>query len=103
MEQGRCWCSPPVSKTTAWRRVERDERLLEIVRGSGLRIVGPSSLGVINTAAEVSLNATFSGAHVQPGRAGDRRAGGRARDRAAWTCAGPADGDLDIGLGWRPC
>ena len=47
--------------------VERDERLLEIVRGSGLRIVGPSSLGVINTAAEVSLNATFSGAKVSPG------------------------------------
>ncbi len=47
--------------------VERDERLLEIARGSGLRIVGPSSLGVINTAAEVSLNATFSGAQVSPG------------------------------------
>jgi acetate---CoA ligase (ADP-forming) len=47
--------------------MERDERLLDIVRGSGLRIVGPSSLGVINTAAEVSLNATFSGARVQAG------------------------------------
>jgi acetate---CoA ligase (ADP-forming) len=47
--------------------VERDERLLEIVRGSGLRIVGPSSVGVINTAAEVSLNATFSGAKVSAG------------------------------------
>ena len=47
--------------------VERDERLLEIVRGSGLRIVGPSALGVVNTAAEVSLNATFSGARVRAG------------------------------------
>ena len=47
--------------------LERHERLLEIVRGSGLRIVGPSSVGVINTAPEVSLNATFSGAKVRAG------------------------------------
>ena len=47
--------------------VQRHERLLEIVRGSGLRLVGPGSLGVINTAAEVSLNATFSGARVRAG------------------------------------
>jgi acetate---CoA ligase (ADP-forming) len=47
--------------------LERSERLLEIVRDSGLRMVGPGSLGVINTAAEVSLNATFSGARVRAG------------------------------------
>ena len=47
--------------------MERNERLLAIVRGSGLRIVGPSSVGVINTTDEVSLNATFSGAEVSPG------------------------------------
>jgi acyl-CoA synthetase (NDP forming)/RimJ/RimL family protein N-acetyltransferase len=46
---------------------EREERLLEIVRGAGLRIVGPSSLGVVNTAAEVCLNATFSDASVHAG------------------------------------
>jgi acetate---CoA ligase (ADP-forming) len=46
---------------------EQEERLLEIVRGAGLRMVGPSSLGVVNTAADVSLNATFSGAGVRPG------------------------------------
>ena len=45
----------------------REERLLEIVRGGGLRMVGPSSLGVLNTAAEVSLNATFTGARVRAG------------------------------------
>ena len=50
------------------RSVQRDERLLEIARGSGLRIVGPSSMGVINTAPEVSMNATFSPARVRPGR-----------------------------------
>ena len=45
----------------------REERLLEIVRGTGLRMVGPGSLGVVNTAADVSLNATFSGAGVHAG------------------------------------
>jgi acetate---CoA ligase (ADP-forming) len=45
----------------------REERLLEIVRVGGLRMVGPRSLGVVNTAAEVSLNATFTGASVRGG------------------------------------
>jgi acyl-CoA synthetase (NDP forming) len=45
----------------------REERLLQIDRGAGLRMVGPSSLGVLNTAAEVSLNATFTGASVRAG------------------------------------
>ena len=45
----------------------RDERLLEIVRGAGLRMVGPNSWGVLNTAAEVSLNTTFTGAIVRAG------------------------------------
>ena len=44
-----------------------EERLLEIVRGGGLRMVGPSSLGVLNTAPEISLNATFTGASVRAG------------------------------------
>jgi len=45
----------------------REERLLEIVRGAGLRMVGPHSWGVLNTAPEVSLNTTFSGARVPAG------------------------------------
>ena len=45
----------------------RRERLLEIVRSAGLRLVGPNSLGVLNTAADVSLNATVMGAAVTPG------------------------------------
>ncbi len=47
--------------------VERDQRLLEIVRDSGMRMVGPGAVGVINTAPEVSLNATFSAASVRAG------------------------------------
>ena len=46
----------------------RRERLLEIVRGTGVRMVGPNSLGVLNTAANVSLNATFTGTSVRAGR-----------------------------------
>jgi acetate---CoA ligase (ADP-forming) len=45
----------------------RVERLLEIVRGAGLRMVGPNSWGVLNTAEQVSLNTTFSGARVLAG------------------------------------
>jgi acetate---CoA ligase (ADP-forming) len=45
----------------------REQRLLEIVRGAGLRMVGPNSWGVLNTAAEVSLNTTFTGAVVRAG------------------------------------
>ena len=43
------------------------EQLVEIVRRVGVRMVGPNSLGVVNTAPEVSLNATFSGANVRAG------------------------------------
>ena len=32
-----------------------------------MRLVGPGALGVVNMAAEVSLNATFSGASVRAG------------------------------------
>ena len=46
----------------------RREELLEIVRAGGLRLVGPGSLGVLNTDPDVSLSATFAGATVTPGR-----------------------------------
>jgi acyl-CoA synthetase (NDP forming)/GNAT superfamily N-acetyltransferase len=44
-----------------------EDRLLEIVRDAGLRLVGPNSLGLINTAPNVRLNATFTGASVSSG------------------------------------
>jgi acyl-CoA synthetase (NDP forming)/RimJ/RimL family protein N-acetyltransferase len=47
---------------------EREEQLLEIVRRAGMRMVGPNSLGVLNTSASVKLNATFAGASVPAGR-----------------------------------
>ena len=39
---------------------ERQERLLEKVRGYGMRMVGPNCMGVLNTSATVRLNASFS-------------------------------------------
>lgn len=47
---------------------ERDGRLLEVVRGAGMRLVGPNCLGVLNTDPQVSLNATFAGFRVSAGR-----------------------------------
>jgi acyl-CoA synthetase (NDP forming)/RimJ/RimL family protein N-acetyltransferase len=58
---------PPGSAHEGEASPARVERLLEIVRGAGMRLVGPGSLGVVNTAAEVSLNATFTGASVRAG------------------------------------
>jgi acetate---CoA ligase (ADP-forming) len=40
--------------------VERQKRLLEIVRQYGMRLVGPNCMGVLNTAPDVSMNATFA-------------------------------------------
>ena len=43
-------------------------QLLEIVRSAGLRMVGPSALGVLNNDASVRLRGTFAGAPVPAGR-----------------------------------
>jgi acetate---CoA ligase (ADP-forming) len=47
---------------------ERRERLLEIVRAGGLRLIGPSSLGVLNTDPEIALDATPAVAGAAAGR-----------------------------------
>jgi acetyl coenzyme A synthetase (ADP forming)-like protein len=36
------------------------QRLLDTVRGHGMRMVGPNCMGLLNTAAEIQLNASFS-------------------------------------------
>ena len=40
--------------------VELQRRLVEICRASGMRLVGPNCMGVINTSPEVMLDATFA-------------------------------------------
>jgi acetyl coenzyme A synthetase (ADP forming)-like protein len=40
--------------------VERERKLMEIVRKHGMRMIGPNCMGIINTAPDVQLDATFS-------------------------------------------
>ena len=47
---------------------ERRERLLETVRAGGLRMIGPSSLGLLNTDPELTLDATPAAPGVPNGR-----------------------------------
>ncbi len=49
---------------------ERQRRLLEVCRESGVRLVGPNCLGIINTATGVRLNATFAPRMPEPGNVG---------------------------------
>jgi acyl-CoA synthetase (NDP forming)/RimJ/RimL family protein N-acetyltransferase len=48
----------------------RQRRLVGLARSYGLRLIGPNALGVINTSAEVSLNASLSPLMPPRGRAG---------------------------------
>jgi acetyl coenzyme A synthetase (ADP forming)-like protein len=47
--------------------VERQKELLEIVRRHGMRLVGPNCMGVLNTAPDRSMNATFAPTMPPPG------------------------------------
>lgn len=49
---------------------DRERQLLEICRTSGMRLVGPNCMGIINTAANVSLNASFGPEMPVPGAVG---------------------------------
>lgn len=49
---------------------ERQRRLVALARGSGMRVLGPSSLGVINTDPDVALNASLSPLMPARGRVG---------------------------------
>jgi len=50
--------------------VARQRELVRICRESGMRLVGPNCMGVINTDPEVRLNATFAPSYPPPGRVG---------------------------------
>ena len=52
------------------RGLERQRELLEVCRTYGMRIVGPNCLGVLNTAPDVALNATFMPRAPRAGRVG---------------------------------
>lgn len=40
--------------------VDREARLMEIVRRHGMRMIGPNCMGVVNTDPAISMNATFA-------------------------------------------
>ncbi|MDX1658582.1 MAG: GNAT family N-acetyltransferase [Nitriliruptorales bacterium] len=46
----------------------RQANLMETARGHGLRVVGPNCMGLMNAAADVRMNGTFSQTFPQPGR-----------------------------------
>ena len=48
----------------------RQRELLDVCRGSGMRMIGPNCMGVLNTAPDVQLNATFAPRQAMPGRVG---------------------------------
>jgi acetate---CoA ligase (ADP-forming) len=50
--------------------VRRQQELVKICRDAGIRIVGPNCLGVLNTAPEVQLNATFAPRQAVRGQVG---------------------------------
>lgn len=56
-------------RETGGEGVEREKRLTEIARQHGIRVIGPNSMGLMNLAPGVSLNATFSPAAARPGAA----------------------------------
>ncbi len=47
--------------------VERERRLMAVVRKYGMRMVGPNCMGVLNTDPAVSMNATFAPTAPPPG------------------------------------
>jgi acetate---CoA ligase (ADP-forming) len=47
--------------------VEREHQLLEITQRYGMRMIGPNCLGVVNTAADIRMNATFAPIMPPPG------------------------------------
>jgi acetyl coenzyme A synthetase (ADP forming)-like protein len=50
--------------------VERQRELVAACRAAGMRLIGPNCLGVVNTAPDVRLNATFTGQPPPPGPIG---------------------------------
>ncbi|MFN8035597.1 MAG: GNAT family N-acetyltransferase [Acidimicrobiia bacterium] len=47
---------------------DEEHRLVETARRHGMRLVGPNCMGVINTNADVRMNATFAPYEPRPGR-----------------------------------
>ena len=49
---------------------EKERELLSICRDAGMRMIGPNCMGILNTAEDVRLNATFAPTYPPRGRVG---------------------------------
>ncbi|HEX9300334.1 MAG TPA: GNAT family N-acetyltransferase, partial [Actinomycetota bacterium] len=49
---------------------QRERELLEVCRASGMRLIGPNCMGIVNTDPEVGLNGTFATTVPVEGRVG---------------------------------
>jgi acetyl coenzyme A synthetase (ADP forming)-like protein len=47
-----------------------ERQLISLARSHGMRVIGPNCLGIVNTATDISMNATFSPARPVPGSIG---------------------------------
>lgn len=47
---------------------EAERALVHLARGSGMRVIGPNSMGLVNTDPAVAMNATIAGSPPRPGR-----------------------------------
>ena len=47
-------------KEVGGKGIDREQHIFDLVRSSGVRLVGPNCMGVINTDAGISMNATFA-------------------------------------------
>ena len=75
----RSWCSPAASREDGPEGEARQAELLGICRETGMRLVGPNCLGVLNTAPGGA-----DGRHVRAGSSA-ARAASRSLRRAAPT------------------
>jgi len=73
--------------------VRRQRELVEVCRGAGMRLIGPNSLGVLNTAPEVRLNAT-----AVPRRAPSGRVGFLSQSGSLGIAIMEAVGRIEVGL-----
>ncbi|MBV6514346.1 MAG: Protein lysine acetyltransferase Pat [Ignavibacteriaceae bacterium] len=57
-------------KETGEAGQQAEKELVEYIRSQGMRMVGPNCMGIINTSAEIKLNATFVAEKPREARAG---------------------------------
>ena len=75
---------------------EEEDRLVDRVRSLGMRMVGPNTMGVINTAPGVRLHASFTEVMPAAGRIGGVVAVGHHRRRGARRAGPPRPRRLDL-------